>query len=170
MSETLKAKPKTAVERFWANVDKRGPDDCWLWTASRKPFGYGQMMIAGKMKRAHRYSWELASGSPPDGGLSVCHSCDNPPCVNPKHLYLGTQGDNIREAERKGRLFRPNAHKTHCPSGHPYDLENTRIQVKKGYTYRVCRECRRLYDRKRAAQSITASSLPGQPDTQRFLA
>lgn len=154
-----KTKWKPPIERFWANVDKLGPDDCWLWAGSRKAFGYGQIVVNGKTKLAHRYSWELAHGPPPDASLKVCHSCDNPPCVNPKHLYTGTQAENIRDAERKGRLFQPNAHKTHCPSGHSYDLENTQIRIYNGSSWRVCKECTRIKSRNQRARKTSSSAL-----------
>ena len=96
---------------FWSKVDKKGPDDCWEWTAAKNRFGYGQIRISGKTVLAHRASWELANGSIPKGrgyhGTCVLHHCDNKTCVNPKHLFLGTQADNIHDMERKGRQRHP---------------------------------------------------------------
>lgn len=82
---------KTDAERFWEKVDKSG--DCWLWTAARRNGKrYGGFGVAGKQLMAHRYSWELG-----------CHRCDNPPCVNPAHLFLGTNEQNMADMVAKGR-------------------------------------------------------------------
>lgn len=97
-----------SVERFWSKVNKT--DDCWLWTASTVR-GYGQFHVAyadgiAQHLSAHRYAWEHFNGPIPDG-LSVLHRCDQPLCVNPIHLFLGTQSDNLHDASRKGRLTVP---------------------------------------------------------------
>jgi hypothetical protein len=86
--------------RFWKYVTKS--DGCWEWQGSRMPFGYGELNINKVPQCAHRLSWELHYG-PIEEGLSVLHSCDNPPCVNPAHLFLGTQSDNMRDCASKGR-------------------------------------------------------------------
>lgn len=93
------------IERaFWSKVDRSrlGPGGCWEWTASRFERGYGQFKHPSST-RAHRVSYELSYGPVPDG-LKVLHRCDNPPCVNPAHLYTGTNSDNMTDRSRRGRL------------------------------------------------------------------
>lgn len=92
------------LQRFWSKVDcTAGLFECWLWTASlNKPGGYGRIGLNGSNLRVHRISYELAFGSVPID-LHVLHKCDNPPCVNPSHLFLGTQLDNVRDMQHKSR-------------------------------------------------------------------
>lgn len=87
-------------ERFWEHVDRSG--ECWLWTGKRLPRGYGQVSIHHQWRYAHRASWELHNGPIPEG-MDICHRCDNPPCVNPAHLFLGTRRDNVHDMMAKGR-------------------------------------------------------------------
>ena len=93
-------------ERFWAKVKRGGPDDCWIWIGSRlKSGGYGQISAGRRGQpplRAHCLSWQFSYGEIPRG-LCVLHRCDNPPCVNPEHLFLGTRDDNAKDMAAKGR-------------------------------------------------------------------
>jgi predicted transcriptional regulator len=92
------------AERFWAKVDRRGPDECWPWTGCRS-VGYGQIREAGKGSRvlaAHRVALQLAGRPVPDG-MFACHHCDHPECCNPAHLYAGTALDNSRDSHARKR-------------------------------------------------------------------
>ena len=96
--------PASLEGRFWSFVNKT--DGCWEWTGGRHVQGYGQIKIAdgysGKLVRSHRLSYELHFGPIPDG-MDVLHHCDNPPCVNPKHLYLGTIHENMADKVNRHR-------------------------------------------------------------------
>ncbi len=137
----------TFLERFWSRVRKS--DGCWEWTGLVNESGYGRIYVYGRVDRAHRLSYRIHLGPIPKG-MFVCHHCDNPPCCNPSHLFLGTHMDNMRDATAKRRW--PQQHKTHCPQGHPYDEANTYRHGKR----RWCRACkrengRRCQQRKRVA-------------------
>lgn len=91
--------PQDPAQRFWQKVNKSS--DCWVYTGACK-WGYGAFWLNGKQVLAHRFSWELLNGPIPNGML-ICHHCDNPPCVRPEHLFLGTSQDNRTDAVIKGR-------------------------------------------------------------------
>jgi HNH endonuclease len=98
----------TTRPRFEAFAIKReDPDACWKWNGSRDSAGYGKIHVdrPGYPRKAHRVSWVLHFGPIPHG-LDVCHSCDNPECTNPRHIFLGTHNDNMQDAKLKGRMRR----------------------------------------------------------------
>lgn len=95
-------KSRSLDERFWEKVDKSG--DCWIWTGAKDLCGYGRVSIGGKVCSAHRASYELAYGKIEEPSFEVCHKCDEPACVNPNHLHLGTHKENMREAVIRNRF------------------------------------------------------------------
>lgn len=147
------------IRRFWGRVN-RG-DGCWEFRGGRTKKGYALFGHSARRVYAHRFSYELSTGSPIPEGMLVCHKCDNPPCVRPDHLFVGTAGDNARDAVAKGRMHipRPPARKTHCKRGHEFTPENT---YEYGMGGRVCRACRLRYlagdrARQRANGSMAAN-------------
>ena len=130
----------TPIDKFVSRIhplDRCDPNICWRWMGTITNRGYGQFWFieAGKVLQAHRLAYELFVGPIPPG-MCVCHTCDNPSCVNPAHLWPGTYADNNRDRDTKGRNGR--SRRTHCPHGHPYDEPNTRI---KGGKWRDCKIC-----------------------------
>lgn len=92
-------------EEFWALVDKRSSNECWPWKGFSNR-GYGRVTYNGKIWKAHRLAWVFVNGPISSPSIYCCHKCDNPPCVNPEHIFLGTAKDNVDDAIRKGRLFK----------------------------------------------------------------
>lgn len=113
---------------------------CVVWQGCTTDRGYGQRKVGGKMQYVHRLEWEKHHGPIPRG-MRVCHTCDNPPCHEITHLFLGTAKDNSQDMVRKGRSA--GQKKTHCPHGHEYSPENTSVRGGKRY----CRSCQRTRNR-----------------------
>jgi len=99
-------------DNFWSKVDIKNKEDCWEWTSCRNRDGYGQFRFNGLMKRAHRVAWCLTFGKIPKN-ICVLHRCDNPGCVNPSHLFLGTHQDNMADMAKKQRCYRPSGESHH---------------------------------------------------------
>lgn len=124
------------LAKFWANVDVRGEDECWPWRGSTDPKGYGYFYDGTRTTRAHRIALASKLGRRLAKGECGCHSCDNPPCCNPSHLWPGSTGDNIKDmfAKRRDR----NGRKAHCRQGHELSGSNLKI-AKSGR--RICATC-----------------------------
>jgi hypothetical protein len=145
----LSASDIRSPERFWARVEQG--EACWRWTGYATPSGYGmhQDLIAS------RVSYVLAVG-PISAGLFVCHRCDNPICVRPDHLFLGTHSDNMRDAMAKGRRPHYARRKSTCSKGHPLIGDN--LVARNGGRWRRCRTCMRD-EARRAYAKIKARSV-----------
>lgn len=112
MSESAKKRWKSAEERFHAGYEVRDVGECWNWKGRPSHRGYASIRVNGRHVPVHRYSWELFNKTKPDEDLMVCHTCDNPLCVNPHHLFLGTAQDNMddKRSKQRGRYVRGESH------------------------------------------------------------
>ena len=137
----------TEEDRFWTKVNKDGPTPehlpdlgpCWIWTGAISSHGYGNFR-SRRHWSAYKFSFELENG-PVQKGISELHKLDNTPCVNPSHLFLGTQLDNIRDCASKGRQNHWWLSRTHCKNGHLLSFDNWI----RGKRQMICRACTRMY-------------------------
>jgi len=133
---------RTPEKRFWAKVEKT--ETCWLWTAGRDRYGYGQFWFAGRHVGAHGFAYQLLVGPVPDG-LQIDHCCRVRHCVNPAHLEPVTCRENLMRGDTPAARH---VAKTHCPQGHPLVPGNlVPFQLRRGH--RECLTCRRERDRLR---------------------
>lgn len=126
---------QTMPDRIICNYEPVPESGCWLWSGSLNADGYGRVSVMKRRVMAHRVFYEHFRGPIPQG-LLVCHKCDTPACVNPDHLFLGTNADNIRDAAAKGRLIFQD--RDRCINGHLFTPENLKPIPGKN---RVCRAC-----------------------------
>lgn len=140
----------TAVERerrLWERLDQTG--ECWLWTGPKFKSGYGNVKWDSRCRKVHQIVWELLRGDQPSG-LEPDHRCRVRACANPDHLEWVTHAENTRRAIMAHGVDNGNGRKTHCPKGHEYTLENTRIWERidpntgRSCSRRVCRACHRM--------------------------
>jgi hypothetical protein len=118
-----------APATFWAQTASCG--NCIEWTSYRNKLGYGRLAVNRKVTYAHRHAWTLANGAIPDG-LCVLHKCDNPPCCNPSHLFLGTKRDNAQDMIRKGRDRRCRGIANHKAKLSEYSVRDIRDEYARG--------------------------------------
>jgi hypothetical protein len=141
--------------RFFKYVLIDAPDKCWPWQGAYQEYGYGRIGVrTGFTDGAHRVSYQLHKGAIPEG-LYVLHDCDNPACVNPKHLRLGTHQDNMDDMVARRRHLAGNRRsadarreaRLSCKNGHPYADGDFRIVEGNGKKVRRCRVCERQWAR-----------------------
>lgn len=149
--------------RFKEKISKGDANACWEWRGAQDGRGYGSFWLDGKLEKAHRASLILLDGIDISSGMCVCHSCDNPICVNPNHLWLGTHTDNMHDLIKKNKFPYPkpgcwyNKQKTHCKRGHEFTKENT-IITSQGR--RACKICQYMHNKVyRRKKKITQEAL-----------
>ena len=138
-------KIEQTLRQYIENRINKIASGCWIWTKATNERGYGVFKVFGTRRqiKAHRATYQEFVGAIPEG-MDVLHRCDNPPCCNPEHLFLGTHADNMRDCARKGRVR--NQKKKYCINGHPFDKKNTYVH---GHGLRRCRTCRKKRDAER---------------------
>ena len=150
--------------RFWSKVDRRGADECWPWLGTKSTSnGRGTLHVGGSNMNAARVSLCIHSGQYPKNDIFACHTCDNPNCVNPSHLWWGDCRANMRDAVAKGRLGKPDA--THCTYGHEFALHARNFVTPDGLAVRFCKACRRVRDKRKRdrlrAERLALKALEG---------
>ena len=138
-SRTSTVLSKEEKARFMSFVSINPESGCWEWHGMSTWSGYGYFWLDGERRRAHRVSYMAFKGNPKE--KNVLHKCDNPPCVNPEHLWLGDQRDNGIDMVKKGRCF--HSAQTHCKRGHEFTEGNTRNYDGRRY----CKTCTTLYNK-----------------------
>lgn len=126
--------------KFMSKVDQKGPNGCWIWMGGvRNADGYGLISLSAvcSSKLTHRISFVLHRG-PIFNGVCVLHRCDNPPCVNPDHLFLGKEVDNVHDMLKKGRHKTPFKKLTHCKRGHLFTEKSTYIKPDGKRNCKIC--------------------------------
>lgn len=143
------ARDRTLAARFFRKVIIGSSEECWLWIGSKNQNGYGRFSVDYKTQASHRVAYWLHHGTPPPPWLCVCHTCDNPSCVNPAHLWAGTISQNMLDASAKGRLPRKGIKhvlvRTHCKKGHELAMPTGSCRTCRNLSYVAYRK------RKRAA-------------------
>lgn len=141
------------IKSFWSKVDIRSENECWRWMSGYFEVGYGAFYLDGNNRGAHRVAKAIDLNVPLSEIKYACHTCDNRWCVNPKHIFNGTQQDNVDDMMSKGRQVKPFAERDHCSKGHVYDdvgfwvrKRNTKYGILES---RVCKKCDQLRGIKR---------------------
>lgn len=127
------------IARFWSKVKTGGLDQCWIWQGSKRG-QYGGLMFRGKRDGAHRVSYLINCGEIPEG-IDVLHRCDNPLCVNPAHLFLGTHADNMHDMKMKGRAKAPRGERANAGKLTAAEVLQIRELLKIGLTHREIAAC-----------------------------
>lgn len=156
--------PEAAIQKFCSLVNKS--DGCWEWKLASHKYGY--LNSGGKSWRAHRFSYMLTSGKQIPDGMFICHKCDNPRCVRPDHLFLGTRTDNMRDMSAKRRGLQQRVRSLYCRAGHLQTPQNVDGKARR------CCECIKIYRARAKARALGISMeealkpVPGNPNRKKY--
>mgnify|MGYP006291536155 CR=1 FL=1 len=142
----MRTRNRPLEESFLARVDMASNDECWLWNGAKNAKGYGKFWHSGKSILATHVSLFITTGKWP---TYVMHLCDNPICVNPIHLRQSTHLENMQDMAKKNRNRNQYKNRTHCSAGHEYKDGTFFVYIKRGKSYRHCRECHNAPRRKK---------------------